>query len=67
MKEYDIRNPEPKFTAWSDRIERYIRRGIVVLALLLALSQVVLQFPAARYWLTTTDESEGVPFPGIAP
>ncbi|MBO9599556.1 MAG: hypothetical protein J7559_17245 [Cohnella sp.] len=60
-------NPEPKFTVWSDSVERYIRRGIVILAVLLCLSQLVLQIPAARYWLTTTDESEGVPFPGIAP
>lgn len=60
-------NPEPKFTAWSDSVERYLRRGIVILAVLLCLSQLVLQFPAARYWLTTTDESEGVPFPGIGP
>jgi len=60
-------NPEPKFTAWSDTVERYLRRGIVILAVLLCLSQLVLQIPAARYWLTTTDESEGVPFPGIAP
>ena len=60
-------NPEPKFTAWSDSVERYIRGGIVILAILLCLSQLVLQFPAARYRLTTTDVSEGVPFPGLGP
>lgn len=67
MKQPKDGNPEPKFTAWSDSVERYLRRGIVILVILLCVSQLVLQFPAARYWLTTTDESEGVPFPGIAP
>ena len=67
MSQKNNDNPEPKFTAWSDSVERCLRRAIVILAVLLCLSQLVLQFPAARYWLTTTDESEGVPFPGIAP
>ncbi|MFC5531720.1 hypothetical protein [Cohnella yongneupensis] len=67
MKQSHNGNPEPDFSAWSDRIERYLRRGILILAILLCLSQLVLQFPAVRYWMTTTDESEGVPFPGIAP
>ncbi|MFD0670449.1 hypothetical protein [Cohnella sp. GCM10027633] len=67
MREQQDRNPEPTFSAWSDRIESYIRGGIIVLAVLLVLSQAVLQIPAARYLLTTTDESEGVPFPSIAP
>lgn len=68
MKPHDgDRNPEPKFSAWSDSVERYLRKGVIVLAVLLCLSQAALQFPAVRYWLTTTDESEGVPFPGIAP
>lgn len=67
MKQPDNDNPEPKFTVWSDSVERYLRRGIVILAILLCLSQLVLQIPAVRYWLTTTDVSEGVPFPSIAP
>ncbi|QJD82396.1 hypothetical protein [Cohnella herbarum] len=54
------------FTAWSDRLERLFVRGIAVLVVLLIVSQLVLQFPAARHWLTTTDESEGIPFHDIA-
>jgi hypothetical protein len=68
MESEDKRNnPEPLFTAWSDRMERYIRRAIIAVFIVLILSQFALQFPVVRYWLTTTDESEGIPFPVIAP
>ncbi|BBI33174.1 hypothetical protein KCTCHS21_25730 [Cohnella abietis] len=50
------------FSAWSDRMERLIARGIGILLILLILSQLVLQFPIVRHWLTTTDDAEGVRF-----
>jgi hypothetical protein len=50
------------FADWSDRVERVLARGILLLAILLCMFQLALQFPAARHWLTTTDDSEGVPF-----
>jgi hypothetical protein len=50
------------FTAWSDQVERYLRRGIMTFVILLCLSQLVLQFPSARQWFTLTDDAEGVPF-----
>jgi len=50
------------FAIWSDRIERLLKRGILMLVILLVIVQLVLQIPAARHLLTTTDHSEGVPF-----
>lgn len=60
----DYRNDRFKsdFAHWSDRIERLLKRAILLLVIVLVIVQLVLQFPAARYWLTTTDHSEGVPF-----
>ncbi|MCD9021231.1 hypothetical protein [Cohnella silvisoli] len=55
-----------EYAAWSDRIERVLARGIMVLAILLCLFQLALQFPLARHLLTTTDDSEGVPFHYVA-
>jgi hypothetical protein len=54
------------FASWSDRVERTLVKGIILLALLLCLFQLALQFPAARHLLTTTDVSEGVPFHYVA-
>lgn len=51
-----------RFIVWSDRVERILKRVIVMLVILLCFSQLILQFPAVRHWLTTTDSSEGVPF-----
>ncbi|MFB9277251.1 diadenosine tetraphosphatase [Cohnella cellulosilytica] len=50
------------FTAWSDRAERWIVAGIKALVVLLIASQLALQFPGIRQWLTTTDRTEGVPY-----
>ncbi|MFC4599103.1 hypothetical protein [Cohnella hongkongensis] len=50
------------FTAWSDRAERWIVKGIKTLVVLLIVSQVALQFPGIRQWLATADHSEGVPY-----
>ncbi|WEK55667.1 MAG: DUF5359 family protein [Candidatus Cohnella colombiensis] len=60
-------NPEPNFTAWSERVERYIVRVIVVLTVLLCLSQLMLQFPSVRRLISSTERTEGVPFPYISP
>jgi hypothetical protein len=54
------------FVTWSNRVERLLARGILLLAILLCMFQLALQFPAARHWLTTTDDSEGVPFHYVA-
>lgn len=66
MDDYGNDKYKSRFASWSDRIERLILRGIMLLAILLCLSQLILQFPAARHWLTTTDHSEGVPFHYVA-
>jgi hypothetical protein len=47
-------------------MERFLVRGILLLATLLILSQLLLQSPIARRLLTTTDHSEGVPFRYVA-
>jgi hypothetical protein len=62
MNNNDNDKPKMDFTAWSDQAERYMRRGIMILVIMLCLSQLVLQFPSARHWLTLTDDAEGVPF-----
>ncbi|WP_239614110.1 hypothetical protein [Cohnella mopanensis] len=62
MDEKSKQKYQSDFVAWSSRLERLILRGIIVLVVLLSVSQLMLQFPAARHWLTSTDDSEGVPF-----
>jgi hypothetical protein len=54
------------FASWSDRVERVLVKGIMLLGILLCMFQFALQFPAARHLLTTTDVSEGVPFHYVA-
>ncbi|WP_372629108.1 hypothetical protein [Cohnella sp.] len=57
------RTPEhADFVAWSDRMEKWIVRGIKALVVLLIVSQVALQFPGIRQWLASADHSEGVPY-----
>jgi len=56
------RSKPSDFAAWSDRAERWIVRGIKALTVLLIVSQLALQFPWIRQWLTTADRSEGVPY-----
>ncbi|QMV44354.1 hypothetical protein [Cohnella cholangitidis] len=62
MGDNDKEKYRSDFVAWSDRLEKLILRSILVLIVLLGLTQLALQYPAARHWLTTTDDSEGVPF-----
>ncbi|KIL34857.1 hypothetical protein SD71_17810 [Cohnella kolymensis] len=50
------------FVTWSDRLERLLVRWIIILAVLLTVSQGLLQFPSVRERVTTTDASEGVPY-----
>jgi hypothetical protein len=51
-----------EFVAWSERIERIIVKAIKLLVVLLIVSQLALQVPALRHWLTTTDDAEGIPY-----
>ncbi|WP_373229750.1 DUF5359 family protein [Cohnella sp.] len=62
MERDDDNSTRPDFTAWSDRVEKILKRVIVILVIFLCIAQLILQFPSARHLLTTTDSSEGVPF-----
>jgi hypothetical protein len=62
MERNDDSRSSQDFTTLSNRVEHYIKKGIIILTILLCLSQLLLQFPFARHWLTTTDHSEGIPF-----
>jgi hypothetical protein len=61
MERDDNNKLKSLYFAWSDRVERALARWIMLLIILLVVFQMVLQFPAARHLLTTTDYSEGVP------
>ncbi|MFC5467798.1 hypothetical protein ACFPPD_03645 [Cohnella suwonensis] len=50
------------FRKWSGRAERRIARAILVLAALLVVSQLLLQFPSVRRLVTSADRAEGIPF-----
>jgi hypothetical protein len=55
--------PEPRrFTAWSDRVEKLLCRGLVILTLLLLIFQTALQMPVIRAWLSPTERLEGIPY-----
>jgi hypothetical protein len=62
MEQNEGNRSRQDFTSLSNRVEQYMKKGIIILTILLCLSQLLLQFPSARHWLTTTDHSEGVPF-----
>lgn len=53
------------FLTFSDRVELWIKRGIIVLVALLLLSQAVLSVPALRHVLASADRHEGVPIQRI--
>jgi hypothetical protein len=47
----------------NNRVERLLARGAVALAILLVVSQIALQFPALRAWLTPAGQEEGIRYP----
>lgn len=53
------------FLTFSDRVELWIKRGIIVLVALLLLSQAALAVPALRHVLASADRHEGVPIQRI--
>jgi hypothetical protein len=58
----DNNRRNPHFIAWSDQVEKVMKRVIIGLTILLVTTQFILQFPIVRQWITTTDHSEGIPF-----
>ncbi|WP_018751430.1 hypothetical protein [Paenibacillus sanguinis] len=49
------------FLQFSNGIERWLRRLLLVLLMGLCLFQGLLQIPALRYYLSSADRYEGVP------
>ncbi|MBW5446666.1 hypothetical protein GE107_11400 [Cohnella sp. CFH 77786] len=59
------RDIDPRaFAEWSDCVEKWLRRGIWLLVLLLLLFQSALQSPAVRAWMSPTDRLEGISYRG---
>lgn len=54
-------SPE-RFLALSEKIERRLKQAVCVLAVLLVLSQAVMQVPSVRHWLSAADRLEGASF-----
>ena len=48
------------FPAWSDRIEKWLRKSILTLIVLLIVSQAAMQSPMVRGWLSSTEHAEGI-------
>ena len=54
------RMPDPaSFPAWSDRVEKRIRKCVLVLIVLLVAAQAAMQSPLVRSWLSPTERAEG--------
>lgn len=49
------------FLYFSERVEFWLKRGVIAVAVLLLLLQAALQFPAIRHLLASADRHEGVP------
>ncbi|EES72303.1 hypothetical protein POTG_03143 [Paenibacillus sp. oral taxon 786 str. D14] len=49
------------FLSFSDKVERWIKRSLLVLLAALCLFQLLLRIPELRYVLATADKYEGVP------
>lgn len=46
----------------SDEVANVLRKIVIMLLLAVMLSQLALQIPAVRNWITGVDRLEGVPF-----
>jgi uncharacterized membrane protein len=53
---------EDLFIVLSSIVEKWFIRTLLLLALLLLISQTLLQFPMIRYFLVQVEQLEGVPF-----
>lgn len=57
--------PDPdSFPEWSDRVEKAMRKGILVLVILLVAAQAAMQSPIVRSWLSPTERAEGILYDG---
>lgn len=57
--------PDPaSFTAWSDRVERRLRKCVLALVILLVAAQAAMQSPVVRSWLSPTERAEGIVYDG---
>jgi len=50
------------FAQWSDRVERRLRKIVLLLVILLIAAQTALQSPSIRHWLSPTDRAEGIEY-----
>ncbi|WP_068785238.1 hypothetical protein [Paenibacillus phocaensis] len=49
------------FLSFSDKAERWLKRGLLVILAALCLFQLLLRIPEIRYFLASADKYEGVP------
>ncbi|CAH1221363.1 hypothetical protein PAECIP111893_04709 [Paenibacillus plantiphilus] len=47
---------------WSDDVTNILKKIVIMLLLAIMLSQLALQIPVVRNWVTGVDRLEGVPF-----
>ncbi len=52
------------FPAWSDRVEKRVRKCILTLVILLVAAQAAMQSPIVRSWLSPTERAEGIVYDG---
>ncbi|MNP18038.1 hypothetical protein D3C76_1104920 [compost metagenome] len=53
------RNYSELFVVFSDQIEIWLRRFVIVLVVSLCLFQAALRIPEIRYWLASAEKYEG--------
>ncbi|MFC4808467.1 hypothetical protein [Paenibacillus sp. GCM10023250] len=56
------RKSQKDYLALADRVTRALKIAVIALLAALAISQLALQIPQVRMWVTGVDRLEGTPF-----
>lgn len=57
-----LKSNSKSITALSDSVTEILRKIVILLLIAIVLSQLALQFPKVRIWITGVDRMEGSPF-----
>ncbi|BBH21020.1 hypothetical protein Back11_23650 [Paenibacillus baekrokdamisoli] len=60
-KRHPFKNQTTRLTKLSDEVTNVLKKIIIILLIAVVLSQLALQIPRVRVWITGVDRMEGTP------